>query len=427
MGMFLICPVFLVTSNICFLKNDTRKNKIIKNIKLLFISPCNIYIYSIMTYATLVGMFKLKYNSIFEYIFMIIFSFIFMFSYQSILQTDKKRLSSLIYNSFILIQITTLSTISVNLNFKTLLLVAIILPSVIYILYFQLIGKPISKQEKDISRSQIFLVNILPILAELVICSLSFFEGKFYLYQIELQKDTSIIVYACATINYLFLIFDFVVYNIVFININKTHEVVCLNNELSETQEQIILAFAKATESKSGDTGEHVKRVSEYCKLLALKCGYNSMEAEIIRQASMLHDIGKIGIPDEILNKPGKLTNEEFDVIKTHVNQGAEMISDFNNDIMKLAKIIALQHHEKWDGTGYLGYKGTNIDKAARIAAIADVFDAICSKRCYKNSLSCEQAKEIILEGKGKHFDPELVEIFEKNYDEFVKIHKQIQ
>lgn len=212
-------------------------------------------------------------------------------------------------------------------------------------------------------------------------------------------------------------------YKIMNDNVTKLYE---KNSELSDdmikTQEQLILSFAEITESKSGQTGKHVKRVSEYSKVLGEALGLSKDETEILRMASMMHDIGKLNIPPEILEKPGKLTSEEFDVIKTHVTEGEKLLHNYPGKVMSQAKTIALEHHEKWNGKGYLGKKGGNIDFASRIVAVADVYDALVSKRSYKEAMDEKRAYDIIVGDSGEHFDPYVVEAFVNNYDKIIEV-----
>lgn len=197
-----------------------------------------------------------------------------------------------------------------------------------------------------------------------------------------------------------------------------------LNDEMRRTQEELILAFAEITESKSGQTGQHVKRVSEYSKVLGEALGLSKEETEILRTASMMHDIGKLTISADILEKPGKLTESEFKIIKTHVTAGERLLHKSPGRIMSAARLIALEHHEKWDGTGYLSKKQDDIDFYSRIVAVADVYDALVSKRSYKEAFSERRAYEIIVSEKGSHFDPNVVDAFVRSYDKILEVLK---
>ncbi len=206
-------------------------------------------------------------------------------------------------------------------------------------------------------------------------------------------------------------------------NVSIALENIKLNEEVDITQREIIYTLGEIAENRSLETGYHVKRVAEYCKLLALEYGLPEEEAEIIGLAAPMHDIGKIGIPDKILNKPGKLTPEEFEIVKQHSLMGYEILKHSHQKITEAASIIAYEHHEKYDGTGYpRGLKGEELHIYGRIAAIADVFDALGNDRVYKQAWPLEEVLEYLKEEKGKHFDPYLVDLFLKNLDKVMEI-----
>lgn len=207
---------------------------------------------------------------------------------------------------------------------------------------------------------------------------------------------------------------------------NALAELKMLNREIIETQKEVIFTMGSIGETRSKETGLHVKRVAEYSRLFALLTGLDEYEADLIAMASPMHDIGKVGIPDAILNKKGKLTEEEFEVMKTHVTIGYEMLKHSDRPLMRTAAIIAHQHHEKWDGTGYpAGSAGNNIHIYGRITALADVFDALGSDRCYKKSWEDDRIFALLKEQSGKHFDPDLVQMFFDNLEMFFEIRKQ--
>lgn len=204
--------------------------------------------------------------------------------------------------------------------------------------------------------------------------------------------------------------------------------VVELHEELEATQREIVYKMGEIGETRSKETGNHVKRVAEYSKLLAELYGLSSKEAEILFTASPMHDIGKVGIPDSILNKPGALTPQEWKVMKTHSVIGYNILKNSKREVLKAAAIVAREHHEKWDGSGYpRKLKGVKIHIFGRITAIADVFDALGSDRCYKKAWEDEKIFQLLLEEKGKHFDPTLIELFMNNVDEFKKIRDKYQ
>ncbi len=200
-------------------------------------------------------------------------------------------------------------------------------------------------------------------------------------------------------------------------------EIVNLHEELEETQREIIYKLGDIGESRSQETGNHVKRVAEYSKLIAIKLNMTSDEISTIFTASPMHDIGKVGIPDAILNKPSKLNEEEWEIMKTHSEIGYEILKTSTRPILQAAAIISYTHHEKWDGTGYpKGLKGEDIHIYGRITALADVFDALGSNRTYKKAWPLEDILALFKEQKGKHFDPKLVDLFMDNLDEFLTI-----
>ncbi len=184
-------------------------------------------------------------------------------------------------------------------------------------------------------------------------------------------------------------------------------------SELSKSRLELIRRLGLAAEYKDNETGMHVMRMSHYCHEIGLSAGLSQEEAETLLQVAPMHDIGKIGIPDNILLKPGKLTPKEWTVMKSHTIIGAKIIGEHTSSLLKQARIVCLSHHEKWDGSGYpLGISGEEIPFVGRIAAIADVFDALTSERPYKKAWSVEQALDEIQSSKNKHFDPSLVDVF---------------
>jgi CHASE2 domain-containing sensor protein len=183
--------------------------------------------------------------------------------------------------------------------------------------------------------------------------------------------------------------------------------------ELEETQLEVVRRLARAAEWRDEDTGEHVERIGALCERLALACGFTPREAETLRHASVLHDVGKIGIPDRVLLKPGKLDAEEWAVMQTHAAIGASMLSGSPSPLVQLGEEIARTHHERWDGSGYpAGLRGEEIPLAGRIVAICDVFDALRSKRPYKDAWTLDEALAEIARLRGTHFDPELTDLF---------------
>ena len=193
--------------------------------------------------------------------------------------------------------------------------------------------------------------------------------------------------------------------------------------ELILQQDSISENFATILSNKSGESGNHVKRVSEYSAVLAKEMGFNENEVHDIRIASMLHDVGKIMIDESILHKPGRFTDEEYKIMQQHVAYGGKLLQGVPGNIMQLGAIIALYHHERWDGNGYVhGLKGDDIPKEAQITSVADVFDALVSKRCYKGPWTIEDAYNEIVSQSGKQFAPAAVEAFKKRFEDFKHI-----
>ncbi|MDV7340737.1 response regulator [Terasakiella sp. A23] len=190
-------------------------------------------------------------------------------------------------------------------------------------------------------------------------------------------------------------------------------EVFKRTQEIQETQLEVVRRLGRAGEYRDNETGAHVVRMSKSCELLALKAGQDRLFAELILQASPMHDVGKIGIPDNILLKPGRLTPEERGVMETHVEIGVDIIGKFDSPMLGMARQIAATHHEKWDGSGYpKKLKGEDIPLAGRIAAICDVFDALTSERPYKEAWPLEKAVNFLQDNAGSHFDPTLIKLF---------------
>lgn len=223
-------------------------------------------------------------------------------------------------------------------------------------------------------------------------------------------------------------------------NVRLSEMVQAQVKEISESQMATIFALAKLAESRDDETGRHLERVRHYCGMVATWLSKNSAYADTISSqfiqniftTSPLHDIGKVGISDGILLKPGKLTSEEFEIMKKHAIIGADTLAAVGlqypqNNFVKMGIEIARQHHEKWDGSGYPeGLKGREISLAARIMAVADVYDALRTKRVYKPAFSQEETCRIILEGSGKHFDPIIIEAFQNLKDRFNEIQTEL-
>ncbi len=204
---------------------------------------------------------------------------------------------------------------------------------------------------------------------------------------------------------------------------HNVSEIIQLHEELETTQGELIYTLGAAAETRSRETGNHIRRVAHYSKLLAQLAGLDEKEAAILYQASPMHDIGKLAIPDHVLKKPGKLSIEEWTIMQTHCEIGYTILNTSTRPILKAAATVAYEHHEKWDGSGYpRGLRGEEIHVFGRISAIADVFDALASERVYKKAWPLERILSLFEEEKGKHFDPRLLELFVTHLDRFLEI-----
>lgn len=211
--------------------------------------------------------------------------------------------------------------------------------------------------------------------------------------------------------------------------------------QISSAQLGAIFAMSKLAESRDPETGEHLERMREYCRILSMHLAglpkySNTIDQKFIDNiyaASPLHDIGKVGIPDSILLKTGSLTGDEWEIMRTHTIIGARTLMEVDrehpgNGLIRTGIAIAGGHHERWDGSGYpYGVSGEEIPLVARILALGDVYDALTSKRCYKDAFSHEKSRNIILEESGKHFDPEIVEAFVAQDEEFMRVRREFQ
>ncbi len=196
--------------------------------------------------------------------------------------------------------------------------------------------------------------------------------------------------------------------------------------ELHNSRLEIIRRLSLAAEYKDSQTGLHIIRMSKMCELIGRALGLPNQETDLLLNASPMHDIGKLGIPDNILLKPGKLERDEYEIIKTHTLIGAKLLDNPSSHFMYMAREIALSHHERWDGAGYpSNLKGADIPLPARIAALADCFDALTSVRSYKEQWNTNDAVKYVQSNKGSHFDPELVDVFDKITDDIIAVKTQ--
>lgn len=211
--------------------------------------------------------------------------------------------------------------------------------------------------------------------------------------------------------------------NIFSMNVGIAFDNIYLNREVEEDYRSLIFTLGDIIERRSQETGHHVQRVSEYARLLALLSGRTEEESDLVAVASAVHDIGKVAIPDVILNKPGPLDDKEYAIMKGHSALGAGMLAFSRRDLFQAAATVASQHHERWDGTGYpVGLAGDDIHPYARIAAIADVFDALTNDRVYRPAWTVDRAVAYFREHAGSQFDPALVDIFMSSLPDFLEI-----
>lgn len=209
-------------------------------------------------------------------------------------------------------------------------------------------------------------------------------------------------------------------------NIASAIDSLMLQEEIINTQKEVVITLGEVIESRSNETANHVKRVAEYTYLLAMKYGLSEKEAMLLRFASPMHDAGKIGIPDAVLHKPGKLTAEEIEVMHDHTILGFDILKKSQRQILQMAAVVAHEHHERWDGAGYpQGLMKDKIHIYGRIVALADVFDALGSVRCYKKAWPLDEVVEQVKSERGSHFDPVLVDLLIENLPEFIRIREQ--
>ena len=254
---------------------------------------------------------------------------------------------------------------------------------------------------------------------------LTMFLGYFVMNISDIERYesfTDAVTYSVLLNIILILLATLFSYYIVERNMLMLDKTIAANDNLVHSQEELIFAFAEISESKSKVTGEHIHRVAEYMRILGTASGFTTDYVDKLSVAAMMHDIGKLMIPEEILDKPDKLTDEEYAIMKNHVLYGEALLAKCPGDIMQIAKTIALEHHERWDGSGYLGMKENDISYISRLMALCDVFDALTSQRYYKDGWSVDETYNEIVLLSGKHFDPDVVQLFVDNFDEFKQV-----
>ena len=298
-----------------------------------------------------------------------------------------------------------------NINQVLASLLLLLVTSMTGLIFFRLYQAkpPFSKGNIRIIRFVailLILLSVLPMLFQLG------FAGFF---NIDINK---------ISINYMYIFIGMIFYCISYIFEHGD----IVQRQVAQTvdvQENMILTMAEAAEAKSGNVGQHIKRVSEYSKVIAKNMGMTDEEAETMRLASMLHDIGNILIPSEILEKESSLNDEEFAIMKTHVVAGEQLLENAEGDVMEMARQIALDHHEHWNGAGYMGKVGKEISLPGRIVAVADAFDMLISARGYKSGWDTNKVYHGICDESGKKFDPEVIRVFIVCYKELLEIFKK--
>ena len=298
-----------------------------------------------------------------------------------------------------------------NINQVVASLLLLLVTSMTGLIFFRLYQAkpPFSKGNIRIIRFVailLILLSVLPMLFQLG------FAGFF---NIDINK---------ISINYMYIFIGMIFYCISYIFEHGD----IVQRQVAQTvdvQENMILTMAEAAEAKSGNVGQHIKRVSEYSKVIARHMGMTDEEAETMRLASMLHDIGNILIPSEILEKESSLNDEEFAIMKTHVVAGEQLLENAEGDVMEMARQIALDHHEHWNGAGYMGKVGKEISLPGRIVAVADAFDMMISARGYKSGWDTNKVYHGICDESGKKFDPEVIKVFIICYKELLEIFKK--
>ena len=265
----------------------------------------------------------------------------------------------------------------------------------------------------------------------LVIASIAFsafiqMNFKFLIMHKSYENYYDLMIHFCAPAFLIVIFMSFIAFfivdrNALMIDRNIDTALITVENEKG-----LCYAFSEISENKSKLTGEHIKRVAEYTKILGRASGFDEDYVEKLATAAMMHDIGKLMIPADILDKPTKLTDEEYEIMKSHVLYGEALLEKCPGEVMHLARIIAKEHHERWDGTGYLGMKGNEIAYISRIVSVCDVFDALTAERLYKKGWSDEDTYNEIIKNSGKQFDPKVVKLFIQNFDKFKEVRDKI-
>ena len=269
------------------------------------------------------------------------------------------------------------------------------------------------RAKSPFSRGNIFIIRVVAIILMLL---------SFLPIAMQLLLGHLFDIDIGVSINFIYIFIGVIFYCVSYI-LEQGYIIQESNKESIELRENLILNYAEMAEAKSGLTGEHVKRISEYTRILAKNYGLPDDEVEKLRLAAMFHNIGKVMIPIEILDKESTLSDEEFAVMKTHVVAGEQLLHNATDPILQEARRMALDHHESWNGHGYLGKQGEEISFPGRIVAVADMFDALISSRSYKTGWEPNKVYSTIIDESGKKLDPDIVKTFITSYREMLEVY----
>lgn len=436
-GIAIILPFYMITTSQCFISQG-EYGKVGRNVCYILsvlVSPLTFYLlwqwmqdvlvkkllkiflafYNVQEDGVILKLFGFVNGFISFTLLFVVFGTIYM-----IITKENRKIAYFVYASFMMILMSCKSLMFYEINMGVTILTCVVLPTLLYSLYYSIIDSKMRNMIKKTDASQISGINIIPIVAIIIIYISTYFNNMIMEMNVE---DRTTISGLSFMIGILLLLLVFIAYNMIFDNLNKTVQVLALTKDVREAQENVIIAFAEITERKSGQTGKHIHRVAEYSKVLAKALKIADDDVEALRVAAMMHDIGKLMIPPEVLEKEARLTDEEYEIMKKHVIYGERILHSAPGKIMEFARTVALEHHERWDGKGYLGISSNNIHRISRIVSVADVFDALVSSRSYKVGWSLERAKAVITEGAGTQFDPEVVDAFVKHFDEMIEVY----
>lgn len=437
-GIAIILPFYMITTYQCFIGQSKRGKigRLMCGVLSLLVSPLTFYLlwqkvqqllvrFLVEHIGVLEGIIEREsvadlINFLSGFCTFALFLFVFAILYKIIIKVDK-QIANFVYFSFMMILMSCKSLMIYNVNMGITLLTCVVLPTLLYSLYYTIIDSKMRSMIKNTDSSRLSGINMIPIVAIAIIYICTYFSNL--VMGIKGNDGKTTFSGLSFVIGVLLLLLVFLCYNMIFDNISKAVQVLALTKDVQSAQENVIISFAEITETKSGQTGGHIHRVAEYSKVLAKALKLSDEDVEALRIAAMMHDIGKLMIPPEILEKEERLTDEEYKIMKKHVVYGEGILHNAPGKIMEYARIVALEHHERWDGKGYLGIANNNIHRISRIVSVADVFDALVSNRSYKVGWSLEKAKALIVKESGSQFDPSVVDAFVKHFDEIIEVY----